>query len=154
MTYEQPGAGLWLRWLAATRGLRFARLAEPWIRAHVVTPPRNTRTMPYDHDLANQLREALQGEQGLTERAMFGGIAFLINGHLAISASSQGGLLLRVDPSQSETLLEQPHAQRFVMRGRQLDGWLRIDGSGLMTDDDVGRWVSIGVKYARSLPQK
>ncbi|MGX7678871.1 TfoX/Sxy family protein [Jatrophihabitans sp. DSM 45814] len=110
--------------------------------------------MPYDHDLANQLREALQGEQGLTERAMFGGIAFLINGHLAISASSQGGLLLRVDPSQSETLLEQPHAQRFVMRGRQLDGWLRIDGSGLMTDDDVGRWVSIGVKYARSLPQK
>jgi TfoX/Sxy family transcriptional regulator of competence genes len=85
---------------------------------------------------------------------MFGGLAFLINGNMAVSASSHGGLLLRVDPVQTDALVSEPHAQRFVMRGRAMDGWLRIDADALETDDELERWVGRGVTYARSLPAK
>ena len=70
---------------------------------------------------------AWQAEHGLTEKRMFGGLAFLINGNMAVSASSQGGLLLRVDPADTEPLVREPHARRFEMRGREMDGWLRVD---------------------------
>jgi hypothetical protein len=110
--------------------------------------------MAYDEDLANRLRDYLHAEEGLTERQMFGGLAFLIHGNMAVSASGQGGLLLRVDPAQTEELVRQPHAQRFVMRGREMDGWLRVDGDGVRTKRQVGRWASVGVTYARSLPPK
>jgi len=110
--------------------------------------------MAYDEELANRLREQVQGHTGVTEKAMFGGLAFLIDGNLAVSASSKGGLLLRVDPAQTEELVSAPNAERFVMRGREMDGWLRIDPDGLTTDAELERWVSRGVAYARSLPAK
>ena len=85
---------------------------------------------------------------------MFGGLAFLINGNMSVSASGQGGLLLRVEPAQTERLASRTHAQRFVMRGREMDGWLRIDSEGVETTRDLSRWVALGVAYARSLPPK
>ena len=109
--------------------------------------------MAYDEDLANRVREVVGMEKGLTEKRMFGGLAFLINGHMAISASGQGGLLLRVDPAETDALAKEPGARRFEMRGREMDGWLRVDADEL-DDDSFRRWVKIGVAYARSLPPK
>lgn len=110
--------------------------------------------MTYDEDLANRLREVMQGEPGLSEKRMFGGLAFLIGGNMAVSASSKGGLLLRVDPAETEALLDEPHVRRFEMRGREMDGWLRIDPEAINTDKALRRWVRHGVAYARSLPPK
>lgn len=110
--------------------------------------------MAYDRELADRLRELLAGESGLTEKAMFGGLAFLINGNMAVAASSQGGLLLRVDPAQTEELVGHAHAQRFEMRGRQLDGWLSVGPQAVGTDENLAAWVRHGVGYARSLPPK
>ncbi len=110
--------------------------------------------MAYDEDLANRIREIVQDEPGLTAKRMFGGLAFLINGNMAVSASGQGGMLLRVDPADTPALVEQPEASRFEMRGREMDGWLRIDGTGLVTKRQLKSWVSRGVNCARSLPAK
>jgi hypothetical protein len=110
--------------------------------------------MAYDVDLANRVREHVRNEEGLTEKRMFGGLAFLINGNMAVSASSQGGLLLRCDPVQTDDLIGDPHARRFEMRGREMDGWLRIDGDGVKTERELRRWIGRGVAYARSLPPK
>ena len=110
--------------------------------------------MAYDEKLADRVREHVLGEAGLSEKRMFGGLAFLINGNMAVSASNQGGLLLRVDPAQTENLVTDPLAERFVMRGREMDGWLRIDVDGTTPDEELERWVSRGVGYARSLPAK
>ncbi len=85
---------------------------------------------------------------------MFGGLAFLVNGHMSVSASGQGGLLLRVDPAQTEALLGQPHAHPFQMRGREMPGWLRVEPEGVATQPQLERWVARGVGYARSLPAK
>ena len=85
---------------------------------------------------------------------MFGGLAFLINGNMSVSASGRGGLMLRVAPEDTDALVAKPHASRMVMRGREMDGWLRVDPEGLETKRDLERWVSIGVAYARSLPPK
>jgi TfoX/Sxy family transcriptional regulator of competence genes len=108
----------------------------------------------YDEDLGRRIRELVGGEPGLTEKRMFGGLAFLINGNMSVSASGQGGLLLRVDPDETEALLAEAHAEPFVMRGRQMDGWLRIEPEGLRTKRQLERWVKRGVDYARSLPEK
>ncbi len=110
--------------------------------------------MPYDEELANRLREMLQGEAGLTEKRMFGGLAFLINGHMAVSASGKGGLLLRVDPAKTDSLVSEPHVGRFEMRGREMDGWLRVDAEAVATAKELRGWVRHGVTYARSLPPK
>lgn len=110
--------------------------------------------MAYDEHLAQRIRELLANESGLTERRMFGGLAFLINANMAVSASGQGGVLLRVDPNQTDELAAKPYAGRFVMRGRELDGWLRVDAEGLETKAQLARWVTRGVGYARSLPPK
>jgi len=110
--------------------------------------------MTYDELLANRLRECLQDEAGVTEKRMFGGLAFLVNGNLALSASGRGGLLLRVEPGQTESLAAKPHAGPFVMRGRELDGWLRIDPEGIRTQRQLIRWAKIGVSYARRRPAK
>jgi TfoX/Sxy family transcriptional regulator of competence genes len=108
----------------------------------------------YDEDLANRIRELVADEPGLTEKKMFGGLAFLINGNMSVSASGQGGLLLRVDPEDTDRLAEHKHAEPFVMRGRAMRGWLRVAPEGVRTKRDLERWVSRGVKYARSLPAK
>jgi hypothetical protein len=110
--------------------------------------------MAYDEALAARIREAVRGEPGVTEKAMFGGLAFLVGGHLAVSASGQGGMLLRCDPAQTETLLAEPDVGRFEMRGREMDGWLRVDDEAVRSDADLDRWVGLGVAYARSLPPK
>jgi TfoX/Sxy family transcriptional regulator of competence genes len=107
--------------------------------------------MAYDKDLAERVRAVVHTEPGVTEKAMFGGLAFLIGGHMAVSASGQGGLLLRVDPAETAALVERPHAERFVMRGRAMDGWLRIDADALESDAEFDDWVARGVRYARSL---
>jgi hypothetical protein len=109
--------------------------------------------MAYDEFLANRVREVVAGEKGLTEKAMFGGLAFLINGNMAVSASGQGGLLLRVDPTQTAALLKEPPVRPFAMRGREMDGWVRVEVEAL-DDDEFRRWVHVGVTYARSLPPK
>jgi TfoX/Sxy family transcriptional regulator of competence genes len=110
--------------------------------------------MAYDEELANRVREHVQREAGLTEKRMFGGLAFLINGNMSVSASGQGGLLVRCDPAQTEALVGEPHAHRFVMRGREMNGWLRVDADAASSDDELSRWIAIGVAYARSLPAK
>ncbi len=110
--------------------------------------------MAYDVELANRIRHVVEDEGGLTERRMFGGLAFLIHGNMAVSASSKGGLLLRIDPTDSESLVSEPHAHRFEMRGREMDGWLRVDTAVVETVDELRRWVNHGVTYARSLPPK
>jgi TfoX/Sxy family transcriptional regulator of competence genes len=110
--------------------------------------------MAYDDNLANRIRAVVQDEPGLSERRMFGGLAFLVHGNMAVSASGQGGLLLRVDPTRTESLVAEPHVRRFEMRGREMDGWLRVDVEALTSDDDLRGWVSHGLAYARSLPPK
>jgi TfoX N-terminal domain len=110
--------------------------------------------MPHDVELADRVRAVVQAEPGLTEKRMFGGLAFLIRGNMAVSASNQGGLLLRIDPSEVESLIRNPHVRRFEMRGRKMDGWLRLDADAVESDDDLRRWVGHGVTYARSLRPK
>jgi TfoX/Sxy family transcriptional regulator of competence genes len=110
--------------------------------------------MAYDEDLANRIRELIGAQDGLTEKKMFGGLAFMINGNMAVSASGQGGLLLRVDPEQTDELLGKPHALPFVMRGREMQGWLRIDADGVKDKRSLQRWIERGVDYARSLAPK
>lgn len=110
--------------------------------------------MAYDEDLANRIRELLAGERSVTEQRMFGGLAFLIGGNMAVAASGQGGLLLRVDPEETAGLLRKPHAQPFVMRGREMTGWLRVDAEGTRTKRQLEPWIRRAAAYARSLPAK
>ena len=105
--------------------------------------------MAYDEALAERIRELVSRERGVTEKKMFGGLAFLVNGHMAISASVQGGLLVRVDPHESAELERTTGAEVAVMRGRPMAGWLRVAAG-----DDLKDWVERGVAYARSLPPK
>jgi TfoX/Sxy family transcriptional regulator of competence genes len=106
--------------------------------------------MAYDEALAERIRELLADEEGVTEQKMFGGLAFLLNGNMAVAASGQGGALVRVDPSESARLVETTAAEEMVMRGRSMAGWLRVEPG----DDEVAEWVERGVSYARSLPPK
>jgi TfoX/Sxy family transcriptional regulator of competence genes len=110
--------------------------------------------MAYEEDLANRIRALVAGEPGVTEKKMFGGLAFLIGGHMSVAASHEGGLLLRCDPAETESLLGKPHAGPMVMRGREMDGWLRVDAEGVKTKAQLERWVARSVDYARSLPAK
>jgi TfoX/Sxy family transcriptional regulator of competence genes len=108
----------------------------------------------YDADLADRIRELVQGEPKLTEQRMFGGLAFLVGGHMAVAASSKGGLMLRCDPEATEKLLDLPGAGPMEMRGKGARGWLRVDADAVADDDALRTWVDRGVSYARSLPPK
>jgi len=108
----------------------------------------------YDEDLANRIRELVGGESGVTEKKMFGGVAFLIGGNMAISASGQGGVLVRVDPSGSDALVDSTPAEVAVMRGRPMPGWLRVADHDVRTKRQLAKWVGLGTAYARSLPAK
>jgi TfoX/Sxy family transcriptional regulator of competence genes len=110
--------------------------------------------MAFDEDLANRIRELIAADPDVTEKRMFGGLAFLIGGHMSVSASHQGGLLLRCDPAETDALLGKPHVAAFEMRGRVMEGWLRVAPEGLRTKAQLERWVTRGVAYARSLPPK
>ncbi len=110
--------------------------------------------MAYDEELAARIRELVAGEQGLTEQKMFGGLAFLVGGNMAVAASGQGGLLVRVDPAESDALVASSSARPMEMRGREMPGWLRVDGDQVGTKDELAGWVGRGVSFARSLPAK
>jgi TfoX/Sxy family transcriptional regulator of competence genes len=110
--------------------------------------------VPYDEELADRIRELLSGERGVTEKRMFGGLAFLVDGKMSVSASGHGGLLVRVDPARTDRLLRGVHVEPFVMRGRPMDGWLRVDAAGVRTTRQLRAWVDRGVAYARTLPAK
>ncbi len=110
--------------------------------------------MAYDEKLAERVRARVEGEAGLTEQKMFGGLAFLIGGNMAIAASGQGGVLVRIDPPRTEKLLATTAASRFEMGGRSMDGWLRVDANDVRTSRQLAKWVELGVSYARSLPVK
>jgi TfoX/Sxy family transcriptional regulator of competence genes len=110
--------------------------------------------MGYDEDLADRIRVAIQDVSGVSEKRMFGGLAFLVGGHMAVSVSGKGGLMVRCDPAQTDALTEQPGARPFEMRGKEMDGWLRVDAAAVAGDDDLGRWVQIGVGHAQTLPPK
>jgi TfoX N-terminal domain len=110
--------------------------------------------MAYDEILAARIRDLIGHDSELTEKKMFGGLAFLIGGHMAISASGQGGVLVRVAPERSDDLVDTTNATIAVMQGRPMPGWLRVGPEDVAGDDDLSTWVDIGVGYARSLPPK
>ena len=112
------------------------------------------RRVAYDAELAGRIRELVGSESDLTEQKMFGGLAFLIGGNMAVAASGQGGALVRVDPAQSERLVATTDARLMEMRGRQMRGWLRVDPEDLRTERQLAQWVQLGTTYARSLPAK
>jgi TfoX/Sxy family transcriptional regulator of competence genes len=108
----------------------------------------------YDEDLADRIRELVGLERGLSEKKMFGGLAFLIGGNMAVAASGQGGILVRVDPEQSDDLVASSDAVAAVMRGRPMPGWLRVAPEHLRTKRQLDKWVRLGTGYARTLPVK
>jgi len=108
----------------------------------------------YDEELAERIREFVAGMPGLTEKKMFGGLAFLVGGNMAVAASGQGGLLVRVDPEESERLVSTTGARPMEMRGREMAGWLRVDADDVRTKSRLAKWVERGTAYARSLPAK
>jgi TfoX/Sxy family transcriptional regulator of competence genes len=108
----------------------------------------------YDEDLADRIRELVGGEPGISERKMFGGLAFLIDGHMAVAASGQGGVLARVDPADAVSLVGGIGVEPMVMRGREMVGWLRVPTEAVATKRDLAAWVERGVAYARTLPPK
>ena len=110
--------------------------------------------MAYDEQLAERIRELVAGEPALAEKKMFGGLSFLIGGNMAVAASGQGGLLVRVAPEESDALVESSGARLLEMRGREMPGWLRVDADQVATKEELSAWVERGVAYARSLPAK
>jgi hypothetical protein len=123
-------------------------------RRPVESAARYDRRMAYDEDLASRIRGLIGLDPELTEKKMFGGLAFLIRGHMAISASGQGGVLVHVDPGRSADLAATTGVTVAMMQGREMPGWLRVGPADLASDDDLSRWVDIGIGYARSLPPK
>jgi TfoX/Sxy family transcriptional regulator of competence genes len=110
--------------------------------------------MAYDSELADRIRELIASEPGLSEKKMFGGLTFLLDGRMSVAVSGQGGLLLRVDPDHQEALLARPHTSAFVMNQREARGWLRVSAEALEDDAELAFWVEQGVNYAQELPPK
>ena len=111
-------------------------------------------TMAYDEDLANRIRELIASEDGYTEQKMFGGIGFMIDGHMALGVSGQGGLMIHCSKEETEALLAKPGARPFEMRGREMKGWLRVDAESVSTKRALEPWVMQSVAFARALPPK
>jgi TfoX/Sxy family transcriptional regulator of competence genes len=122
--------------------------------AHAVESARGIVAVAYDEELANRIRKLVADEPALTERKMFGGLAFLVGGNMAVAASGQGGLLIRVDPADSAALVGTSPARPMEMRGRQMPGWLRLDADHVRTRKQLSTWVERGLSFARSLPPK
>jgi TfoX/Sxy family transcriptional regulator of competence genes len=110
--------------------------------------------MAYDERLAARIRELIETEPGLTEKKMFGGLAFLIGGNMAVAASGEGGIMVRVDPAESDALVDKTKAQLVVMRDKPMRGWLRVDPEHLRAKRELAKWVELGTAYAHSLPAK
>ena len=110
--------------------------------------------MAYDHELADRIRELVAGVDGVIEQPMFGGLAFLVNGNMSVSASGRGGLMVRMNPDEADALIDDERVRPMVMRGREMPGWLRVDTAAVDDSDQLEQWVDRGVAYARSLPAK
>ncbi len=110
--------------------------------------------MAYDEELADRIRKLVGSEPDLTEQKMFGGLAFLVGGNMAVAASGEGGILVRVDPAESDALVAATNARLMEMRGRRMQGWLRVDPEDVHTERQLAKWVDLGTTYARSLPAK
>lgn len=110
--------------------------------------------MAYDEDLADRIRELIAGEKHVTEQKMFGGLGFLIGGNMAVAASGQGGVLVRIDPAEGDRLVKTTKAEPMEMRGRSMTGWLRVAAADVRTKPQLAKWVKLGAAYARSLPPK
>jgi TfoX/Sxy family transcriptional regulator of competence genes len=108
----------------------------------------------YDEDFADRIRELIGEEARLTEQKMFGGLAFLVGGNMAVAASGRGGLLVRADPDAGDKLVASTPAEPMVMKGRPMTGWLRVDSEHVRTKRQLARWVEVGASHARSLPVK
>ena len=115
---------------------------------------RSSAQMAYDEDLANRLRELLADEAAVTERKMFGGLAFLLHGHMSVAASRNGGLLARIDPADTEACLARPHVALMEMGGRKMDGWLTVAPEGVKTKRELASWVKRSVTFVKTLPPK
>ena len=110
--------------------------------------------MAHDEDLANRLRELLAGEDAITEKRMFGGLAFLVHGHICVSASHTGGLLVRVDPDETDAVLGRAHVTLMEMGGRTMEGWLRVAPEGLKSERELAAWVGRALTFVKTLPPK
>jgi len=110
--------------------------------------------MAYEEELADRVRAAVAGEEGLAEKKMFGGLAFLVHGHMAVAASGQSGLMVRVDPADTASLVDDDAVTRMEMGGRRMDGWLRVTPEAVATDEALAAWADRGVAYVRTLPPK
>ena len=118
------------------------------------TCPGRLKHVAYDEELANRIRELLSTEHGVQEKTMFGGLAFLVGGKMAVAASGAGGLMVRVPPADTAALLDREHVSPMVMAGRETRGWLRVADDGVKTKRQLAGWVRRGVDYAKSLPSK
>jgi|SRR5689334_25255774 len=110
--------------------------------------------MAYDEELADRLRELLAAEEGVTEKAMFGGLAFLVHGNMCVSASRTGGLLVRIDPARTDDALARPNTALMEMGGRTMEGWLIVAPAGIRTKRELTSWVNRALAYVRTLPVK
>jgi hypothetical protein len=110
--------------------------------------------MPYDEDLANRIRAALADEVAISEKKMFGGLAFLIGGHMTVAASRGGGMLVRLHPAETDDALAQPHVELMSMRGRVMEGWMNVAPEGLASDAELDAWIRRSLRYVRTLPPK
>ena len=110
--------------------------------------------MAYDEVLAGRIRELLDGEPGVTSRKMFGGLGFMVDGHMALAAASSGALMVRADPADCATWIDGRAVNPMEMRGRPMTGWLLVDHAAVAGDDQLGEWVDRGVRFVRTLPPK
>lgn len=110
--------------------------------------------MAYDEDLVERIREVIATTRGVTEKRMFGGLAFLVDGHMTVAAKREGGLLARCDPRETDALIAKNHVSRMVMGGREMDGWLSVDAEGVRTKRQLEPWVKRALAYSGSLPPK
>ncbi len=138
----------------------FANVSSPdgWRRLPGIAFAAATRVydlcVAYDEALAQRIRDLAADTPNVTEKKMFGGLAFLVGGNMAIAASGQGGILVRVDPEESSALVATTPAEVMVMRGRPMEGWLRLTAADVRTKQSLASWVERGTKYAASLPAK
>ena len=110
--------------------------------------------MAYDEDLANRVREVLGPTSGVDEKSMFGGLAFLVGGNMAVCVSGSGGLMVRVPANETDALTERTHVEPMNMGGKAVRGWIRVLPAGLATSRQLRGWVDRGVGHAQSLPSK
>ena len=130
-------------------------MVAPWLSERLFRCELATvGTVAYDEALADRIRELLAADADLSEMKMFGGLSFLVAGHMAVAASGQGGIMVRVDPASSDSLVATTGAQLVEMSGRPMPGWVRVDAGDVRTDPQLAAWVQLGTTCARKLPPK